>query len=117
MAVKVPTFDELSTLTHGDLLTLQANVAKALAETEAKNRKAAADELRARARELGFDVNDLFGKSGSTGAAKTKTPSPAKFANPENELETWSGRGRKPSWVIAHLDAGKPLDDLAIKGA
>lgn len=114
---KTLSYDDLLTMTHGDLLTLQANVAKALAETEAKNRKAAVEELKARARELGFDASDLFGKSSSAGTSKSKQTSIAKYANPENELETWSGRGRKPAWVISYLETGKPLDDLLIKSA
>lgn len=27
---------------------------------------------------------------------------------------TWSGRGRKPAWVLAHLAQGGALDDLLI---
>lgn len=114
---KMLSYDDLLTMTHGDLLTLQLNVSKALAETEAKNRKAAVEELKARARELGFDASDLFSKAGPAGKGTPKQASVAKYANPENELETWSGRGRKPAWVNRHLEAGKPLDDLLIRGA
>ncbi len=28
--------------------------------------------------------------------------------NPNNPAETWTGRGRKPRWLVAALDAGKP---------
>jgi DNA-binding protein H-NS len=38
-----------------------------------------------------------------------------KYRNPKNPSETWTGRGRKPLWVQAALDAGKELKDLAIK--
>jgi DNA-binding protein H-NS len=38
-----------------------------------------------------------------------------KFRNPANHAETWAGRGRKPAWVIAALEAGKTLDELRIK--
>ena len=37
-----------------------------------------------------------------------------KYANPADTSQTWTGRGRKPQWVQAALDAGKSLEDLAI---
>jgi DNA-binding protein H-NS len=37
-----------------------------------------------------------------------------KYRNPSNPAETWSGRGRQPAWVVAELNSGKKLDDLAI---
>lgn len=38
----------------------------------------------------------------------------AKYRNPANSVETWSGRGRQPPWVKAHLEAGGSKDDLLI---
>jgi DNA-binding protein H-NS len=35
-----------------------------------------------------------------------------KYINPDNRSETWSGRGRRPRWVVAQLKAGKKLNDL-----
>ncbi len=31
----------------------------------------------------------------------------AKFRNPDQPLETWSGRGRRPCWLIAQLKIGQ----------
>ncbi|MEZ5450699.1 MAG: H-NS histone family protein [Thiolinea sp.] len=39
---------------------------------------------------------------------------PPKYRNPEDDSQTWTGRGRKPKWVEAYLQQGKDLDDLAI---
>ena len=38
----------------------------------------------------------------------------AKYRNPSNPQETWTGRGRKPKWVEKALSDGKSLDDLAV---
>jgi DNA-binding protein H-NS len=35
-----------------------------------------------------------------------------KYQNPNNSEQSWSGRGRKPAWVNAHLDAGGELKSL-----
>ena len=33
-----------------------------------------------------------------------------RYRNPENPIETWSGRGRPPGWVRRALDEGDDLD-------
>jgi len=38
----------------------------------------------------------------------------AKYKNPNDVSQTWTGRGRKPAWVQAQLDEGFSLEDLAI---
>jgi DNA-binding protein H-NS len=37
-----------------------------------------------------------------------------KYRNPAEPAETWSGRGKRPKWVIAQLQAGRKLDDLVV---
>jgi DNA-binding protein H-NS len=39
---------------------------------------------------------------------------PPKYRNPERPSETWSGRGKQPRWVGAHLRSGMKVDDLLI---
>ena len=41
----------------------------------------------------------------------------AKYQNPDNPSEKWSGRGRKPKWVEEKLAQGRELSDLAIPEA
>ena len=36
------------------------------------------------------------------------------YRNPRNSAETWTGRGRKPSWLREALANGIRLEDLAI---
>jgi len=48
---------------------------------------------------------------------KVRRPYPKvhpKYRNPKSPSETWSGRGRQPLWVSAHLRSGKKVDDLLI---
>ncbi|MFZ2842811.1 H-NS family nucleoid-associated regulatory protein [Psychrobacter sp.] len=37
-----------------------------------------------------------------------------KYRNTDNEEETWTGRGRKPTWLVDALAAGRKLEDFAI---
>jgi DNA-binding protein H-NS len=38
-----------------------------------------------------------------------------KYCNPLSPTETWSGRGRKPRWVVAALKIGHKLDEFKIR--
>jgi DNA-binding protein H-NS len=34
------------------------------------------------------------------------------YANPDDETQTWAGRGRKPAWLKTWLDCGISLEEL-----
>lgn len=37
-----------------------------------------------------------------------------KYRNTDNDEETWTGRGRKPTWLVDALESGKNLEDFAV---
>ena len=37
-----------------------------------------------------------------------------KYRNPLNSKETWTGKGRKPNWILNLLQQGKTIDELKI---
>jgi DNA-binding protein H-NS len=100
----------LHNLSLKELRDLQASVAKAIAGFEDRKKKEAIVILEEKARELGFSFSEL---SGAT-AQRKRAPAVAKYANPQDASQTWSGRGRKPLWFVAALASGKSVDDLAI---
>ena len=59
----------------------------------------------------GFTVAELYGFP-SRGRGRGK--SVAKYATPEDRSETWTGRGRKPNWLVARLKKGAKVDDFSI---
>jgi DNA-binding protein H-NS len=60
--------------------------------------------------EAGFKVSDIFGGRGGKGRTVA-----AKYANPDNPSETWTGRGRKPRWLTAKLQEGGKIEKYLIK--
>lgn len=64
-------------------------------------------EMQARAEELGLTPSDLF-------PSEPKTKAAPKYKDPDTG-KTWSGKGKKPNWVVDALNAGKSLDDLLIQ--
>lgn len=102
---------DLTALSLDQLKNLQKDIANAINSFEARRLAHARQELEAKAKELGMSLAEILGGK-PTKAAKVAVA--AKYAHPENASMTWSGRGRKPKWVEAALDAGKTMADLEI---
>jgi DNA-binding protein H-NS len=100
----------LDDLSLKDLKDLQGRVGKAIANFEDRQRRATLAEIEEIARAKGFTLSELAGLS----APRKRAPAVAKYANPADKSDTWSGRGRKPRWFVAALNAGKTPDDLSI---
>ena len=97
-----------------DLVELEAKVQKAIAAARDRDRNDLKKKMAEMAQTHGFSVNELFGGKGVRGAGKGKSLGVAKYANPENKTDTWTGRGRKPNWLVDRLKKGAKLNDFAI---
>lgn len=94
----------------------QAEISK---RTEAE-KAALRAEFEKRANASGFSLSEIlsthFEKKGrGAGKAKGGGIVPPKYRNPSNTPETWTGRGRQPAWVKAHLEGGGTLESLMIE--
>ena len=38
-----------------------------------------------------------------------------KYFNPDQPSETWSGRGKRPRWLVAQLKSGRRVEDFRIQ--
>ena len=93
-----------------ELKDLQVQVSKAISSFEDRKKKDAIAELEEVARAKGFTLAELTGAT----IVRKRAPASAKFANPADKSDTWSGRGRKPRWYEAALKNGMTPADLAI---
>ena len=101
---------DINDLSLKELKDLQSQVAKAIFSFEDRKRKEAIAELEEIARAKGFSLADLTGVS----VSRKRSPAVAKYANPADASDTWSGRGRKPRWFNDALAAGKSPEDLSL---
>jgi DNA-binding protein H-NS len=104
---------DLNDLSLRELKDLQTRVARAIAGYEDRKKKEALAELEDKAREMGYSLAELLAAQGQK-APRKRAVSPARYANPANPSDTWTGRGRKPGWFIAALAAGRNPEDMAI---
>ena len=72
-------------------------------------------ELKAKVADLandcGFSVDDLLGRTRKMPGMGLE----AKYRNPENPNETWSGRGKHPHWLRDFLADDGKIEDCLIK--
>lgn len=103
---------DLSKLSLAELRTLQTEVSEALKSRQYLEISKAREQILHIAQSTGLSVKDLLASKASK-PAKTGSVA-AKYRNPDDPSQAWSGRGKHPRWVKAWLDAGKSLADLAI---
>jgi DNA-binding protein H-NS len=101
---------DLSALSLKDLKKLSKDVEAAIAGYAERQRQDALAKLEEKARELGFSLAELTGAKGRRG----KTVAPAKYRDPSDASNTWTGKGRQPEWFKAAVQAGKSPDDMLI---
>ncbi|QQP41796.1 HvrA [Caligus rogercresseyi] len=111
---------DLKSLTRKELEKLSADVKKALLTAKARDRREAMKAAEKAAAEFGFSLNDLAKDNAQNSTAKTKkkkktrAPAIARFANPEDETQTWTGKGRQPFWFKKAIEGGATPDALEI---
>jgi DNA-binding protein H-NS len=110
---------DLSNLKIKDLNELIEKAKKRITEIEKSEAQEVRAKLFALAKEHGYDAAQLIGGSAAPAKAaatgeKVRRPAKAKYQDP-NSSATWTGRGLKPLWVRAALEAGKSLESLEIK--
>lgn len=88
-----------------------ADLKKREAEIIAKERDGAIQEIRNLVRKYDVVPDEVFGKGKKVPKAKGKNP--PKYQSPDGR--TWTGIGKKPSWIAEALERGESLDKFLIK--
>jgi DNA-binding protein H-NS len=96
-------------LSYVELINLQKRIEEAIAEKRAADAQTTKEQLRQIAEKAGFDIKELFGRRGSP-----KGTAVAKYRNPKDSAQTWTGRGRKPNWLVDAVKKGAKLESFAI---
>lgn len=85
----------------GDLVN---KVQTEMASREKRRRQDLRSELERRVTAEGYKMGDIFPELGNApSGGRRRRKMPAKYRNPQNPDETWTGIGRSPKWVQAIL--------------
>ena len=106
---------DISGLDIDQLTDLVGKAQAEMASRERQRRKDLRAELERRVSADGYKLGDIFPELGSASAsAARRQKRPAKYRNPQNPDDTWSGIGRTPKWVQAILEE-RGIDASAFK--
>lgn len=102
---------DISNLTRAELETLKQDIDKRLVDLEKEHRAQALVEMRELAKRHGVSLEEMIQMASSTATPSGALP---KYRDPENPDNTWTGRGRKPKWLIAAIENGAVLEEFAL---
>ena len=100
---------DFDTMSLEDLKRLKRDLDKAIANYGDRLKAEARRDLEEKAREYGFSLSELADVKTTKRAAVAP-----KYRNPGNLEQTWSGRGRQPTWFREAIEAGTEPADLMI---
>jgi len=92
---------ELDRMSTDDLWSLHVEVSQLL-EQKIQQEKLRLEE---RLKRLGTPVS----------GRRPYPPVLPKYFNPDQPSETWSGRGKRPRWLVAQLKSGRRVEDFRIQ--
>lgn len=103
---------DLSKLSAQELENLARQAHELAVSRKEEEKKQLRSEIVKRIREAGFTIEDIFPGSGKAPAKPAK--SAVKYRDPADPSRTWTGRGRKPRWLVEAEAAGRALSDFAV---
>ena len=108
-----PTVIDLDSLSKDELVRLKSDVEKAIQSAEKRALQDARRAAEKAAAEFGFKLEELTGGE-KTRAASPKKAGVAKYRNPQDPDQTWTGKGRQPQWFKDELAKGTDPAKLEI---
>lgn len=100
---------------------LQALIKSAEAQMQSA-RKSQIQDVRAKIDGIlasaGLTIGEVYPTRGGKPAKEARAPVAPKYRNPDNAAQTWSGRGKRPTWFVDALKKrGVTAESLLIAGA
>jgi DNA-binding protein H-NS len=107
---------DLKTLSPKELQSLIANAEAQMQEAKGNQIQDVRKKIDSLLSNAGLTLADIYPTRGGGKAGKRSSVAP-KYRNPEDPSQTWSGRGKRPLWLVAALKRrGVTLDSLLIDG-
>lgn len=101
---------------YEDLQAEIARLSKEAQEIRAREQQGVVARIKEAIKTYGLTASDLGFTGSGKGSSKPKTvgsqvaPQAVKFK--DSQGNTWSGRGKRPTWLKKALEAGKQLQDF-----
>jgi len=93
-------------------------IARAQSELDSRHQARLAqvqDKIKGLAESIGMTPEEVVLKMPRSHRAKAGNKKEVHFRNPENHAETWTGRGKRPNWLVRALSTGAELDSFRLQ--
>lgn len=106
---------DLSGYTLSELKVLQHEAERTIKNRQQQDVQKAREQILAIAKEAGVSVEELLGNGGTKTKKASGKKVEAKYQNPKDTSQTWTGRGRQPRWMAEAVANGEKPDDFLMK--
>jgi DNA-binding protein H-NS len=99
----------LDSLNVDELRAITENAQQLIAQKQHQRLHDAYVQFEKIAKDSGSSIEEIL----EAGASLEKKRS-IKYRNTEDNNDTWTGRGRKPTWLVEALESGRNLEEFAV---
>lgn len=103
---------DLSGLTLSELEQLVKDATARVSTIRASRITDVRREIEKLARERGFAISELFPAAKGKVASNASKP---KYSNPNNPMQFWTGRGKRPQWLSEAVAGGAAIESFLIR--
>jgi len=107
---------DLSNLSNEEMKELQKRLEKEQQEREQQQFEKVAQQYKELAASVGMTPEEVvmqMQRGGKKPLNKSAVQN-VRYRNPENPLQTWTGRGKRPNWLNDKLAQGAKLEDFKV---
>jgi DNA-binding protein H-NS len=105
---------DISNLSVAELKKLTGEAEALIESKKEQELDAAYEKITEVAASVGVTLDELVARGNKPSKSATRKPVAPRYRNPQNQQETWTGRGKQPRWLAAKLASGANLDDFLI---
>ena len=98
--------NDLEKMSYAELAETRLQIDRLMIDKQNSERSALRQKMADMATDAGLSLDVVFGKG-----RKNKGSVAAKYRDPKNPENTWSGRGRMPLWMVAATKGNKVKKD------
>lgn len=107
---------DLTKLEDEELKDLIKRVEKEQDDRSEQHFEKVKNDIKASAASIGMTPEEVVMRiqRGGKGRMTRKALQNIRYRNPKNPMETWTGRGKRPNWLVKKLEDGAKLEDFKI---
>ena len=102
---------KLDGLSIPELRNLIKDIEREIKQREVETKKQVLIQMKELAGQIGMTVEEVLGARGNK---VKKTRGKPKYRNPADSEQTWTGKGKRPTWLKDAIQSGKTLQDMEI---